>query len=82
MVSFEVKGGIAEARRILGRLQVFKIAKDLGGVVESLVELPAIMTHASIPKEEQKKPVSMTGSSACPSALKTSRTLSRIWNMP
>ena len=54
MVSFEVKGGIAEARRILGRLQLFKIAESLGGV-ESLVELPAIMTHASIPKEERKK---------------------------
>src|SRR5918999_1904021 len=54
MVSFEVKGGVAEARRILARLQVFKIAESLGGV-ESLVELPAIMTHASIPKEERKK---------------------------
>jgi cystathionine beta-lyase/cystathionine gamma-synthase len=54
MVSFEVKGGVAEARRILARLHVFKIAESLGGV-ESLVELPAIMTHASIPKEERKK---------------------------
>ncbi|MBI2090329.1 MAG: cystathionine gamma-synthase [Deltaproteobacteria bacterium] len=54
MVSFEVKGGLAEARRVLGRLRIFKIAESLGGV-ESLVELPAIMTHASIPKEERKK---------------------------
>ena len=54
MVSFEVKGGLAEARRVLGRLKIFKIAESLGGV-ESLVELPAIMTHASIPKEERKK---------------------------
>ena len=54
MVSFEVKGGLAEARRVLGGLRIFKIAESLGGV-ESLVELPAIMTHASIPKEERKK---------------------------
>jgi len=54
MVSFEVKGGLTEARRALGRLKIFKIAESLGGV-ESLVELPAIMTHASIPKEERKK---------------------------
>ena len=54
IVSFEVKGGLAEARRVLARLHLFKIAESLGGV-ESLVELPAIMTHASIPKEERKK---------------------------
>jgi cystathionine gamma-lyase len=54
MVSFEVKGGLAEARRVLGRLKIFKIAESLGGV-ESLVELPAIMTHASIPKDERQK---------------------------
>jgi len=54
IVSFEVKGGLAEARRVLGRLRLFKIAESLGGV-ESLVELPAVMTHASIPKEERKK---------------------------
>jgi len=54
MVSFEVKGGLAEARRALRHLKIFKIAESLGGV-ESLVELPAIMTHASIPKEERKK---------------------------
>jgi len=54
MVSFEVKGGLSEARRVLRRLKIFKIAESLGGV-ESLVELPAIMTHASIPREERKK---------------------------
>jgi len=54
IVSFEVKGGLAEARRVLARLRLFKIAESLGGV-ESLVELPAVMTHASIPKEERKK---------------------------
>ncbi|HWP60676.1 MAG TPA: cystathionine gamma-synthase [Candidatus Acidoferrales bacterium] len=54
IVSFEVKGGLREARRVLARLRLFKIAESLGGV-ESLVELPAVMTHASIPKEERKK---------------------------
>ena len=53
MVSFEIKGGLAAARRLLSRLQIFKIAESLGGV-ESLVELPALMTHASIPREERK----------------------------
>jgi len=54
IVSFEVKGGLADARRVLARLRLFKIAESLGGV-ESLVELPAVMTHASIPKQERKK---------------------------
>jgi len=54
IVSFEVKRGLAEARRVLGRLKIFKIAESLGGV-ESLVELPAIMTHASIPAEERTR---------------------------
>ncbi len=54
MVSFELKGGLSAARRVLSRLRIFKTAESLGGV-ESLVELPAIMTHASIPKEERKK---------------------------
>lgn len=54
MVSFEVKGGLTEARRVLERLEIFKIAESLGGV-ESLVELPAIMTHASIPEAERRE---------------------------
>jgi cystathionine beta-lyase/cystathionine gamma-synthase len=54
MVSFEVKGGVSKAKKVLARLRLFKIAESLGGV-ESLVELPAIMTHASIPREERMK---------------------------
>lgn len=54
MISFEVKGGLTAARRVLSRLRIFKIAESLGGV-ESLVELPAVMTHASIPKNERRK---------------------------
>jgi cystathionine gamma-lyase len=54
MVSFEVKGGLTAEQRVLSRLWIFKIAESLGGV-ESLVELPGVMTHASIPKNERKK---------------------------
>jgi cystathionine beta-lyase/cystathionine gamma-synthase len=54
MLSFELRGGLAQARRVLGHFRIFKIAESLGGV-ESLVELPAVMTHASIPKEERRK---------------------------
>jgi cystathionine gamma-lyase len=53
MISFEVKGGLAPAKAVLSRLRIFKTAESLGGV-ESLVELPAIMTHASIPKKERE----------------------------
>ncbi|HVJ64690.1 MAG TPA: PLP-dependent aspartate aminotransferase family protein [Bdellovibrionota bacterium] len=50
MLSFYCKGGEAEARKVLGAVQLFTLAESLGGV-ESLIEHPAIMTHASVPKE-------------------------------
>lgn len=50
MVTFFTKGGLEEARRFLSSLQLFTLAESLGGV-ESLIEHPAIMTHASIPPE-------------------------------
>jgi cystathionine gamma-lyase len=50
MVSFFLKGGEAETRRFLEHTRLFSLAESLGGV-ESLIEAPAIMTHASIPKE-------------------------------
>lgn len=50
MVSFRPKGGLAEAKRVLARLEVFALAESLGGV-ESLVNHPALMTHASVPPE-------------------------------
>ncbi len=50
MVTFYIKGGLSKARSFLESLQVFALAESLGGV-ESLVEHPAIMTHASIPAE-------------------------------
>lgn len=50
MVSFEISGGLEAAERFLTRVKVFTLAESLGGV-ESLVEHPAIMTHASIPPD-------------------------------
>jgi cystathionine beta-lyase/cystathionine gamma-synthase len=50
MVSMLLKGGETEARRFLERCRLFILAESLGGV-ESLIEHPAIMTHASVPAE-------------------------------
>jgi cystathionine gamma-synthase len=47
MVSFRVKGGAEAARSVCERAEIFTLAESLGGV-ESLVELPATMTHASV----------------------------------
>jgi cystathionine gamma-lyase len=49
MITFVVKGGMPAARALLESVRVFTLAESLGGV-ESLIEHPAIMTHASIPK--------------------------------
>ncbi len=49
MLSFEVKGGLKEVKTLLGNLKVIALAESLGGV-ESLIEHPALMTHASVPK--------------------------------
>ena len=54
IVTFFVKGDLEDARRFLERCEVFSLAESLGGV-ESLVEHPAIMTHASVPAEERAK---------------------------
>ena len=43
-----LKGGLDESRRFLERTELFQLAESLGGV-ESLIEHPAIMTHASVP---------------------------------
>lgn len=50
MITFILKGGLAEARKFLESVEVFSLAESLGGV-ESLIEHPAIMTHASVPAE-------------------------------
>jgi len=54
IVTFFIKGGLDDARRFLERCKVFSLAESLGGV-ESLVDHPAIMTHASVPAEERAK---------------------------
>jgi cystathionine gamma-lyase len=48
MISVVVRGGLERATRVLERCELFSLAESLGGV-ESLIEHPAIMTHASIP---------------------------------
>ncbi|MFW6259728.1 MAG: trans-sulfuration enzyme family protein [Tangfeifania sp.] len=54
MVTFFLKGGIAESKKFLENTKLFSLAESLGGV-ESLIEHPAIMTHASVPAEQRKK---------------------------
>lgn len=54
MITFFLKGGIEECRRFLSRVHLFTLAESLGGV-ESLIEHPAIMTHASVPPEVRRE---------------------------
>jgi cystathionine gamma-lyase len=54
IVTFFVKGGMDDARHFLERCRVFTIAESLGGV-ESLVDHPGLMTHASIPPDKRKQ---------------------------
>ncbi len=53
MISVVVKGGMDAAKAMLERTQLFALAESLGGV-ESLIEHPAIMTHATIPAEDRR----------------------------
>ncbi|KAF9218841.1 hypothetical protein BS17DRAFT_478474 [Gyrodon lividus] len=52
MVSFRIKGGASEANKFLTATRLFTLAESLGGV-ESLAELPAQMTHGSVPEAER-----------------------------
>jgi cystathionine beta-lyase len=55
MISFELKDDSVEtARKVLSSTHLFSLAESLGGV-ESLINHPASMTHASIPREERIK---------------------------
>ena len=54
MITIELKGTLAHARRFLERCRIFALAESLGGV-ESLIEHPGIMTHASIPAAARKQ---------------------------
>ncbi|TAL62424.1 MAG: PLP-dependent transferase [Legionella sp.] len=53
MISMVVEGGLEGAKRFLSRCELFTLAESLGGV-ESLIEHPAIMTHASIPAAQRE----------------------------
>jgi cystathionine gamma-lyase len=54
IISIEIKGGLENARRMLERCELFALAESLGGV-ESLINHPAIMTHASLPPEQRER---------------------------
>lgn len=54
MISVYVRGGLEDARRFCERTELFALAESLGGV-ESLVNHPAIMTHASVPADRRTK---------------------------
>jgi cystathionine gamma-synthase len=55
MVSFRVKGGEPAARAVCDSARLFTLAESLGGV-ESLIELPSVMTHASVAESELAVP--------------------------
>jgi cystathionine gamma-lyase len=54
MLAFVIRGGLPAARAFLESVRIFACAESLGGV-ESLIEHPAIMTHASVPKETREQ---------------------------
>ena len=58
MVSFRPAGGAAAAERLVQRTRVFTLAESLGGV-ESLIELPGVMTHASVAGTEAEVPADL-----------------------
>ena len=54
MITTILRGGLEASRTFLENVKIFSLAESLGGV-ESLIEHPAIMTHASIPKEMRER---------------------------
>ena len=54
IISIEISGGLDASRKFLERTKIFSLAESLGGV-ESLIEHPALMTHASISEEVREK---------------------------
>ncbi|MFT6068376.1 MAG: cystathionine gamma-lyase [Bacteriovoracaceae bacterium] len=54
MITFFLKGSLKDSKKFLSTVKIFALAESLGGV-ESLIEHPAIMTHASIPKKVREK---------------------------
>src|SRR5690242_13420475 len=58
MISFDVRGGKAEAAAVVERTRIFTLAESLGGV-ESLIEHPATMTHASVANSPLQVPANL-----------------------
>ena len=58
MVSFELRGGEAAARSVAGATRLFTLAESLGAV-ESLIEVPSVMTHASVAGSAMEVPPSL-----------------------
>jgi len=58
MLSFEVQGGVEAARDVARQTRLFTLAESLGGV-ESLIELPGVMTHASVAGTEAEVPADL-----------------------
>ena len=54
MVSFYIKGDLKNAEKFINNLEVFMLAESLGSI-ESLVEIPSLMTHASVPLDQREK---------------------------
>ena len=54
IVSFEIKGKLSKAKSFLKKTKIFTLAESLGGV-ESLIEHPGLMTHASLSEERREK---------------------------
>ena len=53
IISMNIKGGLEKSKRFLEQTKIFALAECLGGV-ESLIEHPALMTHASLPKDRRE----------------------------
>ena len=54
IISMNIKGGLEKSKRFLEQTKIFALAESLGGV-ESLIEHPALMTHASLPKDRREE---------------------------
>ena len=53
IISMNIKGGLEKSKSFLEQTKIFALAESLGGV-ESLIEHPALMTHASLPKDRRE----------------------------
>jgi cystathionine gamma-lyase len=78
MISVDLNSDLEGARRFLENVKIFALAESLGGV-ESLIEHPAIMTHATIPLKPAPNWASAMAWCVCRWASKTSKTCAPIW---